>query len=767
MSTTYNNEHPLGQSFVCPVVDETTEEAQKRIASLWDVLGEADPPKTEDGYLVYPFQCPEPDTSSVPEDAPFVDIHAAIPHSRAENDSAYTSVRAAPLVECVRQTRYFRNVSSFSHLGGLANLPRNMEFIHWTDAVRLPVEMPEDVYDMHGDPIYNRFESPFYIYLHKEVFEDVILKFGTNPCEGSFDYDTPVLKVRYQEHDDLGVDIVKRLGKLAHNLQDSSRELGADVLVGAHTTSRTAETILDCLAVGDNEGSLYYSRADCITVQPTSPRGDVYTSLSSVACRGSGNVRSALTAIDKYISRSVTGCDYEGPHIYVSLPFVVVDTVVNGDGYHEVVEDEEGRHQYSLHLPEYVSGTHAFNRMLREYKPWKDRVINADAVTRVIDNPATSIESRRWILKSEAFATSSDYEYTEYYDGMVKVTEGKVDGHTKVRMSSGGDPVWLPDTNVRVCPVLGHTFYEGLGHTLRLTIRGTLDDYLLSPEAYNVKEAGVVRDYHSRTRPRFTRYDQEGPWDSHVNSYGYTVGFEVEKNEVDGATGRGDFIEPTKLFNNWEYDGSCGYRGGCGVEGISNVYDLHNQRELLVEHVKEAKDHLAAPSNHYCGGHIHVIGEGLTITKVKPFAGLLYAIYRERLRWHYCSSNKKLDNSGVSYPVIRQRGVNHLEFRLFRRVVNGDVLLRRYDLLGLIMTGVENKWTLEGLIRKAKTVLSEMYPNETKRKEMLRFARLFDEWICNNDPDFTPHCDIRPFVEGHDLNFSDLDEITDSDSALG
>ena len=451
----------------------------------------------------------------------------------------------------------------------------------------------------------------------------------------------------------------------------------------------------------------------------------------------------------------------------MSLPFLVVHTRVGEDGYREVVRDEEGREKYRLNIPEVVDGSHRFARTLKQYKSWGRGAIAADAVTLVIDKPATSEEEKKWLLKSEVFGSNSRYEHSDYYGGMLEVTDGKVEGHTKVAMSTDSDPVWVPDSSVRECPVLGHYFYEGLGCSLRLTIDGITDTYLLSPEAYNEKEAGVVRDYHSRTRPSFTRYDQEGPFDSNSVSLGYTVGFEVEKNEVDGATGRGDYIEPTKLFNNWEYDGSCGYQGGTGVEGISNVYDLHNQRELLVEHVKEAKDHLAAPSNHYCGGHIHVIGEGLTIAKVKPFAGLLYAIYRERLRWHYCSSNKKLHDTGVSYPVIRQRGPNHLEFRLFRRVVNGDVLLRRYDLLGLIMTGVENNWTMEGLIRKSKGVLSEMYPNEAKRKEMLRFTRLFDEWINNEDPDIQPSPDIRPFAVGHDLGFHDLEDITDSDSVLG
>lgn len=263
-------------------------------------------------------------------------------------------------------------------------------------------------------------------------------------------------------------------------------------------------------------------------------------------------------------------------------------------------------------------------------------------------------------------------------------------------------------------------------HTLECRRRYTMD---------------AVQGYHARSSSRIRVYPRNRNDYSRPES-SYTIGFEVEKNHVmnsDGSTAHepGDYVDRSPLFSRWERDGSC------GVEGITHAYPLSRYR-LFSSHVREAGHLLASPcdgmrgprgedegqSRFSCGGHITLNGPNVSMNSVRRYAGLVYALYKKRLRNYYCSDNKDMQGSGrdIHYCAIRERGYDSVEFRLVRRVEHADNLRWRFRLFRVLARSLANGVPFEEFLNAAKPVLREVYKKD-RLKRVLADARAFDNYL--------------------------------------
>jgi hypothetical protein len=223
----------------------------------------------------------------------------------------------------------------------------------------------------------------------------------------------------------------------------------------------------------------------------------------------------------------------------------------------------------------------------------------------------------------------------------------------------------------------------------------------------------------------------------------YTIGFEVEKNYVtnlngDRAYDRGDYVDNTPLFSRWERDGSC------GVEGITHAYSVERYR-LFKSHVMRSRhlleggvDRLRGPEReqdsrrrYTCGGHITLVGPKVSMANVRRYAGLLYSLYKKRLRNGYCADNKDLNDTGRSmhYCAIRERDSrNSVEFRLVRRVESHTNLLWRFRLFRKLALALETEMTFQQFLSACRPLLNEVF-NKNKVREILADAKHFDDYI--------------------------------------
>ena len=195
----------------------------------------------------------------------------------------------------------------------------------------------------------------------------------------------------------------------------------------------------------------------------------------------------------------------------------------------------------------------------------------------------------------------------------------------------------------------------------------------------------IINEYHCSPDPsHYVRQDSNDPMSK------YLVGFEVEKNNVDGDFDEGDQVEVQPLFAGWETDSSC------GVEGITHVYSLNNY-ETFESHVKRSR-YTDEKANHSCGGHINF--SDLTGTTeywhIRPFLGLIWSLWRKRLNVEYSSGNKKASpykRSDNRYSTLVEKTKpfgSIFELRLPNRIDHGGQLLNRFQLIRNLMKCVDD-----------------------------------------------------------------------------
>lgn len=172
----------------------------------------------------------------------------------------------------------------------------------------------------------------------------------------------------------------------------------------------------------------------------------------------------------------------------------------------------------------------------------------------------------------------------------------------------------------------------------------------------------------------------------------FTIGFEIEKTAIYTEDAheitRGDSIEIQPLFNHWELDSSC------GVEGVTHVYNLADY-DTFAAHVN-VSDYVDAPHHISCGGHTNIAYDANSITDfhmslrtIQPFIGVLYSMFKKRLRNSYAYNNKKLNERSQSYsPVTIKQRPERAEFRLPSGIKNKAQLLRRFKLFAHLVTHI-------------------------------------------------------------------------------
>jgi hypothetical protein len=215
------------------------------------------------------------------------------------------------------------------------------------------------------------------------------------------------------------------------------------------------------------------------------------------------------------------------------------------------------------------------------------------------------------------------------------------------------------------------------------------------------------------------------------------IGFEVEKVTVAGLEDSGNEISTQPLFAGWETDSSC------GVEGITHVYGLQKNFDTFKRHLTRSY-YVDEETDESCGGHVNMSRKsGLTLTEVRPYCGLLYSMYRERLIDEYAENNKRMVLHGAreSYSAVRAKSDTLLEFRLVDVVENGNDLLWRFQLFQQIALAVERGWSFEYYLRKSRPVLTA-YKGTDDLGDIYPMARKFQNWLS----DGIIHDDIVKYI---------------------
>jgi len=233
----------------------------------------------------------------------------------------------------------------------------------------------------------------------------------------------------------------------------------------------------------------------------------------------------------------------------------------------------------------------------------------------------------------------------------------------------------------------------------------------------------------------------------------FTIGMEVEKNRLSRGA-----VKEYELFCGFERDSSCGYEAVTNILPLlpagmwrNKVFDMMFKASRIIEDQY-------SPSNDRCGGHISIGVRGMTgdtiMGVIRPFCGILYAIFHKRLNTHFCEHNPRMlhrnDADFYNYPThskynVAQPKTECLEFRLPSRFQSVKQMMRRYELMYEITNFAFNtpRGSHKMLLKKVKPILMSMYDgNEEKVNERIKMAEDFREYILNG----TITDLIRPYV---------------------
>lgn len=213
----------------------------------------------------------------------------------------------------------------------------------------------------------------------------------------------------------------------------------------------------------------------------------------------------------------------------------------------------------------------------------------------------------------------------------------------------------------------------------------------------------------------------------------FTIGMEVEKNRFN----RGAVTE-YPLFKGFERDASCGY------EAITNVLPLlpkstwRNKVFNMMHEAKRIIEDSYSPSNHKCGGHVTLAVQGMTGAELrdamKPFAGIIYALFRKRLDNGYCRENLFLNEDQdhrSRYQVCLVKD-DRIEWRVVSRFQSVKQMMRRYELFyELVDLAVNNpNAKFSTALSRVRPVVMSMYGHdETKVNEIFEIAKAMQKMI--------------------------------------
>lgn len=289
-----------------------------------------------------------------------------------------------------------------------------------------------------------------------------------------------------------------------------------------------------------------------------------------------------------------------------------------------------------------------------------------------------------------------------------------------------------------------------------------LEDYVHEYDAYwhegsqeyYYDEDEVPNDYGDRGD--ISEYHRSPDPQDLSNGSQFKVGIEVEKNSIMGYDCSGEYIGEYDLFKGFETDSSC------GVEAITEILpldDIESDNEKKVFDLFDDAEEIINEEevNSDCGGHMTVscsnslsywkekgsqeygnfdreyINQSKVLReKVRINSSILYAMYRYRLKNHYCDKDKDLKNKYPErYSPILEKSNGTIEFRLFSRIKNVEQLKLRYRLLYKLMDYSVNKdASYSVFLLSVMPILKEMYSgNEQKLKYIIKLSYKFKSFF--------------------------------------
>ncbi len=228
----------------------------------------------------------------------------------------------------------------------------------------------------------------------------------------------------------------------------------------------------------------------------------------------------------------------------------------------------------------------------------------------------------------------------------------------------------------------------------------------------------------------------------------FTIGFEVEKTSLSRGA-----VREYELFCGFERDGSCGYEAVTHILPLlppstwrTKVYDMMHKAERII-------DDRYSPSDSRCGGHITIGVEGWggddIRERVRKFSGLMYAMFRHRLKNGYCNHNMRMlehdpYNMHRKYQVALVKGCT-LEFRLPSRIESVKQMMRRYEFMYALLDVAMNKpsTSFKKYVTDMKPLLMAMYDGDAdKVAKVSALAVHFQQYINTGER----HQDILEFT---------------------
>ena len=278
------------------------------------------------------------------------------------------------------------------------------------------------------------------------------------------------------------------------------------------------------------------------------------------------------------------------------------------------------------------------------------------------------------------------------------------------------------------------------------------------------RDRAVVQSYHHKPSPLFLnktkhavdvaglkKADQRNAikFEGQDIEAKFTIGFEVEKNQLHRGA-----VREYELFCGFERDGSCGYEAVTHVLPLlpsgqwrTKVYDMMHKAEKII-------DDRYSPSDRRCGGHITIAVDGMSGDQlreaVRKNSGIIYALFRNRLKNNYCSYNNRMqsynecNNWHSKYQIALVKG-NCLEFRVPSRFESVKQMMRRYELFYEVVNFsiATPNGSHDALMRKVQPIITSMYNGDlVKAGEVLGLAKYFRAYILKGEI----HQDISQYL---------------------
>lgn len=294
--------------------------------------------------------------------------------------------------------------------------------------------------------------------------------------------------------------------------------------------------------------------------------------------------------------------------------------------------------------------------------------------------------------------------------------------------------------------------------------RGRVQGYHQKPSP-NLLSVGAkssdIKNLKKKDKINIVKLTDHNGNEEHLSKF--TIGFEIEKNSLHRHS-----VREYELFCGFERDGSCGYEAVTHILPLVGDSTWKTKVFDMMWKARRILDDTHSPSDKRCGGHITIAARDVTgidlLKKLRKYSGIIYAIYKGRLKNTYCSANNRMmlsdelndlryriDNDhestrNVDRSCLRRNGRYELtvfkdsawmmgcpiEFRIPSRVSSVHMLMRRYELFYELMdTAVNHEGTtFKAFIRKVRPIIMSMYDgNSEKVSEVLKLSESFQSYI--------------------------------------